>query len=75
MRFKGKYLLSFIVISFCIFVGCGGDVATVETDEDNEETRSDTTETYNYTSDYAYNVNVIYFTPTDVEPLDNYPSR
>lgn len=55
------------------------DVTLTVTDEVGN-TGSDTqtisvAKSYDYDSEYAYNLNIIYFTPTDVDPLPNYRSR
>lgn len=83
MTDKHTYLTSFALIMFLLLVGYGCADDSVNPvnnnngdDNDNGNTDPDTTETtYNYESEYHYNLNVIYFTPTDVEPLDDYEER
>lgn len=61
------YLLLMLVVSF---------IACKKTDNINgtkEKTLVDTG--YNYTSDYAYNLNVIYFVASDKTPNDDYQRR
>jgi len=55
------------------------DVTLTITDEDGNTGSSTETisvaQSYDYSSEYAYNLNIIYFTPTDVDPLPDYRSR
>lgn len=72
-RKKALLLFWSIIFSALIIYGCKDDSVTVDPDPEEEP---DTTETpYNYDSEYYYNLNVIYFVPNNVSPVDEYHQR
>lgn len=56
--------------------GCDSGGPSLEEPDPPDDGSEDTTEvTYNYTSDYEYNLNVIYFKPNNVDNVQNYHER
>lgn len=74
----GRCLAVFLTVSvLLLMVSCDSTgPSTTEPDPPDDGGSDDTTEVeYDYTSDYEYNVNIIYFQPTDVENVENYHER
>ncbi|WP_200975993.1 discoidin domain-containing protein [Echinicola sp. 20G] len=67
------------ILCFLLFAGLYGcSMENVEPDPpvvDDEEEEEEVVDLGNYDSDYNYNLNVVYFVPADIEPLENYHER
>jgi hypothetical protein len=72
-------LVVFLAASMLLFVAAcdSAGPSTKEPDPPDDDGSDDPTEEteYDYTSDYEYNLNVIYFKPSDVENVENYHER
>jgi len=75
----GSFLAGLLAVSILVFMaGCDSSgPSTQEPDPPDDGDSDDPTEEveYDYTSDYEYNVNIIYFKPSDVENVENYHKR
>ena len=71
------FFVSFVTLTLVFLPGCDSSgVSPDERPDDPGDDSEDTTSVnYNYTSDYNYNVNIIYFKPTDVQNVPNYHKR
>jgi hypothetical protein len=67
-------LIILFAIAGVVFLSCKHDEVLPEEPEP-EDPEEEPIDLGNYTSEHAYNLNVVYFVPSDIEPLENYHER
>lgn len=75
MNIKSFITFSFIIATIGFITSCDADELVPNDPDPKPATPEKPVDLGNYTSDYPKNLNVVYFVPADIEPLENYHAR
>ncbi|WP_186757448.1 discoidin domain-containing protein [Echinicola salinicaeni] len=64
-----------VILLGLLFNACSTEDMEPDPEPIEEEEEEETVDLGDYVSDYSYNLNVVYFVPSDIEPLENYHER
>lgn len=71
---KKLQLFCLLMLSLMVY-SCSIDDPEPNNEPEENEEKEEPVDLGDYVSDYNYNLNVVYFVPSDIEPLENYHQR
>ncbi|WP_215223134.1 discoidin domain-containing protein [Echinicola shivajiensis] len=70
-----RIFVYWVILLGLLFNACSTEDMEPDPEPIEEEEEEEPVDLGNYVSDYNYNLNVVYFVPSDIEPLENYHQR
>ncbi|MEN7547742.1 discoidin domain-containing protein [Rapidithrix thailandica] len=74
---KLAYYIPLLFLCFCSLIACSekDQLEVIDKEEPEGQSPEEPVDLGNFTSDHQHNLNVIYFVPADIEPLERYHER